>query len=76
MFIIIYELSKITNEKWHSEFIMSILIFKYMMMSFSFINASVIFQIYINKTLVRLVDIFCIIYLNDIFIYNASSEKH
>ena len=33
-------------------------------------NASIIFQIYVNKALRKLVNVICIIYLNDILIFN------
>ncbi len=43
--------------------------FKYMIMSFDLINASVIFQTYINKILIKLLNDFCVVYLNDILIF-------
>jgi len=43
--------------------------FKYMIMLFDLINASVIFQTYINKILTKLLNDFCVIYLNDILIF-------
>ena len=45
-------------------------------MSFGLINASVTFQTYINKALRELVDIICIIYLNNILIFNEDSAEH
>ena len=45
-------------------------------MLFDLINASFTFQIYINKTLKELIDITCIIYLNNILIFNEDSTKH
>ena len=45
-------------------------------MSFELVNAFATFQIYINKTLKKLVNNICVIYLNDIFIYNNDSTKH
>ena len=45
-------------------------------MSFKLTNASIIFQIYINKTLKELINIIYIIYLNDILIFNEDSTKH
>ena len=50
--------------------------FEYQIMSFELINASITFQIYINKTLRRLVNIICVIYLNDILIFNENSTKY
>ena len=43
--------------------------FEYMIMLFNLINASVIFQTYINKVLTELLDDFCVVYLNDILIF-------
>ena len=45
-------------------------------MSFEFVNAFATFQIYINKTLKEFVNNICIIYLNDILIYNENLTKH
>ena len=45
-------------------------------MSFKLANASIIFQIYINKTLKKLINVICVIYLNDILIFNKNSTKH
>ena len=45
-------------------------------MSFELINVSIIFQIYINKTLRKLINVICVIYLNDILIFNENSTKH
>src|SRR6266511_2393095 len=39
------------------------------MIPFSLINAPAIFQLYINRALVGLINIYYIIYLDDIFIY-------
>ncbi len=43
--------------------------FEYMIMLFDLINAFVIFQTYINKILIKLLNDFCVIYLNDIRIF-------
>ena len=45
-------------------------------MLFKLINASVIFQIYINWVFVSIVNSLCVIYLNDILIYSHDKEKH
>ena len=45
-------------------------------MSFELTNASAIFQIYINKTLKNLVNVTCVIYLNDILIFSDESANH
>jgi len=50
--------------------------FKYIIMSFKLINVSVTFQVYINWVLTELINIFYVIYLNDILIYFNSLEEH
>ncbi len=44
-------------------------------MLFGLINASIVFQGYINKILVEKLDIFVIVYLDNIFIYIESKGK-
>jgi len=50
--------------------------FEYIIMSFNLINASVIFQTYINKILTELLNDFCVIYLNDILIFFIEKTDH
>jgi Reverse transcriptase (RNA-dependent DNA polymerase) len=45
-------------------------------MSFRLINAPATFQAYINKILKGLLDITCVAYLDNIYIYNDSIEKY
>ena len=45
-------------------------------MSFDFVNASVIFQAYVNKTLIEIINIFCVVYLNDILIFSKNKKKY
>jgi hypothetical protein len=45
-------------------------------MPFRLINAPAIFQTYINKILKDLLDITCVAYLNNIYIYSDSIEEH
>ncbi len=47
-----------------------------MIMSFDLINASVIFQTYINKILTELLNDFCVVYLNDILIFFVEKTDH
>ena len=44
-------------------------------MLFGLINALAIFQSYINKILVEKLDVFVIVYLNDIIFYIKSKDK-
>src|SRR5438034_11719641 len=45
-------------------------------MFFDLINTLVIFQVYINHVLHELVDNFCIVYLDDIFIFLKFEEEY
>ncbi len=45
-------------------------------MLFRLTNAFATFQIYINKTLRELINITCVIYINNIFVYNNNLTKH
>ncbi len=45
-------------------------------MSFEFANASATFQNYINFALRKFLNVFVIIYLDDILIYSQNEEKH
>ncbi len=66
----VYHHLKIQREdEWKTTFYTHYDHFKYMIMSFNLINASVIFQTYINKILTKLLNNFCVVYLNDILIF-------
>jgi hypothetical protein len=45
-------------------------------MLFGLINSPATFQAHINKALSRLVDVICMVYLNDILIYSENLENH
>ncbi len=46
------------------------------MILFGLVNALIIFQLYINRVLVGLIDIYYIIYLDDIFIYSTNPADY
>ena len=50
--------------------------FKYMVMPFRLTNTPAIFQMYVNCILSNLLDIYYIIYLDDILIFSDSKEEH
>ena len=64
------------NDEWKTTFRTRYDHFEYQVISFELINASIIFQVYINKTLRELVDVICVIYLNNILIFNEDSTQH
>src|SRR6266536_320333 len=45
-------------------------------MPFGLTNTPAIFQLYINRALIDLINIYYIIYLDDIFIYSANPTDH
>ena len=45
-------------------------------MLFNFINVFIIFQNYVNKTFKSYIDVFCVIYLNDVLIYLKLKKLH
>ncbi len=64
------------EDEWKTTFRTCYDHFEYMIMSFDLINASVIFQTYINKILTELLDDFCVVYLNDILIFFVKKTDH
>src|SRR2546430_8728499 len=50
--------------------------FEYQVVSFDLINASAIFQVYINHALYELVDDFYIVYLDNILVFFKTEEEH
>ena len=64
------------NNKHKIIFIIYYNLFKYVVMSFELYNISITFQSFINKTLNFYLDNFCIIYINNILIYNNIETKY
>ena len=64
------------SDEWKITFHMQYEHYEYQVLLFKLTNVPVMFQVYINKTLSSLLDICCIIYLNDILIYSNSRLKH
>ena len=64
------------SNEWKTAFCMWYDHFKYIIMLFNLFNASVTFQTYINKILTDMIDVFCVVYFNNILIYSSSLEKH
>ncbi len=73
----VYHCLRIQREdEWKTTFRTHYDHFKYMIMSFDLINASVIFQTYINKILTELLNDFYVVYLNDILIFFVEKTDH
>ena len=46
------------------------------MLPFGLVNALATFQAYINEALSGLLDVFCVVYLDDILIYSQAGKSH
>ena len=50
--------------------------FEYQIMLFDFVNVFIIFQSYVNCALKLYINVYCVIYLNDILIYSKIKKQH
>jgi hypothetical protein len=50
--------------------------YQYKMMFFELTNSSITFQVYINKTMHSYLDLFVLMYINDLLMFFSSTEKH
>ena len=50
--------------------------FEYFVMSFGLCSTPETFQSYINNSLREYLDVFCTVYLDDVFVYSTKEEKH
>lgn len=64
------------GDEWKTAFRTRYGHFEYLVMPFGLANAPATFQAYMNKALAGLVDITCVIYLDDILIYSRTKEQH
>ena len=51
-------------------------LYKYLIMSFELINTPAIFQTYINNVLREHLDVFVVVYLNNILVYSKNKTDH
>ena len=64
------------SEEWKIIFRIKYRNFEYQIIFFGLINISAFYQTIINNILVKYLDIFTVIYLDDIFIYFKILEKY
>jgi hypothetical protein len=64
------------GDEWKTAFRTRYGHFKYMVMLFGLCNAPATFQAYINQALSGILDIFCIVYLDDILIFSGTKAEH
>ena len=64
------------EDQWKTAFRTRYGHFEYCVMPFGLTNSPATFQAYINKALSGLVDVICVVYLDDILIYSENLEDH
>ena len=64
------------EDQWKTAFRTRYGHFEYMVMPFGLTNAPATFQAYINEALKGLLNVICIVYLDDILIYSYKEEDH
>jgi Reverse transcriptase (RNA-dependent DNA polymerase) len=65
-----------SDDEWKMAFRTQYSQFEYQILPFGLANAPAIFQTYMNRALQGLVDITCIVYLDDILIFSMNLEDH
>ena len=50
--------------------------YEYQIMFFDFVNVFATFQSYVNEALKSYIDVFCVMYLNDVLIYFENEQQH
>ena len=64
------------GNEWKTAFHMYYSHFKYLVLPFGLTNALATFQAYINQAMAGLLDVTCIVYLDDILIYSCNLAVH
>jgi len=64
------------EDEWKTVFHTQLEHYEYLIMSFNLINASVMFQIFVNNVLRRYLNQFIIVYLNDILVYLKTKKEY
>jgi Reverse transcriptase (RNA-dependent DNA polymerase) len=65
-----------SGDEWKTAFHTQYGQFKYQVLPFSLANVLAMFQTYMNRALQGLVDITCVVYLDDILIFSVNLEDH
>jgi Reverse transcriptase (RNA-dependent DNA polymerase) len=65
-----------SGDEWKTAFHTRYSQFEYQVLPFGLANAPVTFQTYMNQALQGLVDITCVVYLDDILIFSVNPEDH
>lgn len=71
-----YRIRVRTRNEWKTAFRTRYGHFEFLVMPMGYCNSPGVFQAYINHALRGFVDIFCIVYLDDILIFSQTEEEH
>ncbi len=64
------------GDEWKTAFRTRYGQFEYQVMPFGLANAPATFQAYVNKALKPYIDVFCVVYLDDVLVYSESEDLH
>lgn len=64
------------GDEWKTAFCTPLGLYKYLVMPFGLSNAPAIFQAFIQDTLRDYLDVFCVVYLDNILIFSRTQEEH
>ena len=64
------------GDEWKTAFRTCYGQFEYQVMPFSLANAPATFQAYVNKALKPYIDVFCVVYLDNVLIYSKTENSH
>ena len=71
-----YRLRIKDGDKWKTAFRTRYSLFEYTVVPFRLTNALGTFQAYINSVLSDLIDVFCVVYLDNVLIFSKNEEEH
>jgi len=71
-----YRIRIARGDEWKTAFRTRYGLYEYVVMPFGLTNAPATFQAYINKTLMGFLDVFVVVYLDDIVVYSRDETKH
>jgi len=64
------------GDEWKTTFSTKLGTYEYLVMPFGLCNAPAAFQRGINEVLIKHIDIYCIVYLDDVLIYSNTLQQH